>query len=109
LGIAQIKTIIKVLVDKYSIACAFACTIFERVKHGSTFGLLFRRITRYLVATLGLNPDDLLTETVTALDRANAEDAILPLPKLHTQEKKRKHDVTKPSGDIQKRGKIIYK
>ncbi|XP_062215881.1 uncharacterized protein LOC133916284 isoform X2 [Phragmites australis] len=40
-------------------------------------------------------------ETVTALDRANAEDAILPLPKLHTQEKKRKHGVTKPSGDIE--------
>ncbi|CAL4938998.1 unnamed protein product [Urochloa decumbens] len=39
-------------------------------------------------------------ETVTALDRANAEDAILPLPKLHTQEKKRKHGVTKPSDDI---------
>ncbi|XP_047090316.1 WD repeat-containing protein 43-like [Lolium rigidum] len=37
--------------------------------------------------------------TITALDRANAEDAILPLPKLHTQEKKRKHGVTKPSGD----------
>ncbi|KAE8772845.1 WD repeat-containing protein 43 [Hordeum vulgare] len=36
--------------------------------------------------------------TITALDRANAEDAILPLPKLHTQEKKRKHSVTKPSG-----------
>ncbi|KAF6988245.1 hypothetical protein CFC21_005813 [Triticum aestivum] len=36
--------------------------------------------------------------TITALDRANAEDAILPLPKLHTQEKKRKHGVTKPSG-----------
>ncbi|CAN6325488.1 unnamed protein product [Urochloa humidicola] len=40
-------------------------------------------------------------ETVTALDRANAEDAILPLPKVHTQEKKRKHGVTKPSGDIE--------
>ncbi|KAL6901926.1 hypothetical protein ACP4OV_004802 [Aristida adscensionis] len=39
-------------------------------------------------------------ETVTALDRANAEDAILPVPKLHTQEKKRKHDVTKSSSDI---------
>lgn len=37
--------------------------------------------------------------TVTALDRANAEDAILPLPKLRTQEKKRKHGVTKPSDD----------
>ena len=37
--------------------------------------------------------------TITALDRANAEDAILPIPKLHTQEKKRKHGVTKPSGD----------
>uniref|UniRef100_A0A0A9CGK0 Small-subunit processome Utp12 domain-containing protein n=1 Tax=Arundo donax TaxID=35708 RepID=A0A0A9CGK0_ARUDO len=40
-------------------------------------------------------------ETVTALDRANAEDAILPLPKLHAQEKKRKHGVTKPSGDVE--------
>ncbi|KAL6649770.1 hypothetical protein ACP70R_013994 [Stipagrostis hirtigluma subsp. patula] len=40
-------------------------------------------------------------ETVTALDRANAEDAILPLPKLLTQEKKRKYGVTKPSGDIE--------
>lgn len=40
-------------------------------------------------------------ETVFALDRANAEDAILPLPKLHTQEKKRKHGVTKPSGDVE--------
>ncbi|XP_062210965.1 uncharacterized protein LOC133912313 isoform X2 [Phragmites australis] len=40
-------------------------------------------------------------ETVTALDRANAEDAILPLVKLHTQEKKRKHGATKPSGDIE--------
>ncbi|PNT77554.1 hypothetical protein BRADI_1g64927v3 [Brachypodium distachyon] len=37
--------------------------------------------------------------TITALDRANAEDAILPLPKLHTHEKKRKHG-TEPSGDI---------
>jgi hypothetical protein len=36
---------------------------------------------------------------ITALDRANAEDAILPIPKLHTQEKKRKHGVIKPSGD----------
>ncbi|GJN08126.1 hypothetical protein PR202_ga26018 [Eleusine coracana subsp. coracana] len=40
-------------------------------------------------------------ETVTALDRANAEDATLPLPKLHTQEKKRKHAETKPSGDVE--------
>ncbi|OEL14461.1 hypothetical protein BAE44_0024514 [Dichanthelium oligosanthes] len=40
-------------------------------------------------------------ETVTALDRSNAEDAILPLPKVHMQEKKRKHGVTKPSGDIE--------
>ncbi|XP_066347970.1 uncharacterized protein [Miscanthus floridulus] len=40
-------------------------------------------------------------EIVTALDRANAEDAILPLPKLHTQEKKRKHGVTKPSDDVE--------
>ncbi|AQL07299.1 transducin family protein / WD-40 repeat family protein [Zea mays] len=39
-------------------------------------------------------------ETVTALDRANAEDAVLPLPKLHTQENKRKHGVRKPSGDV---------
>ncbi|KAL5217702.1 hypothetical protein ABZP36_018386 [Zizania latifolia] len=37
---------------------------------------------------------------VTALDRANAEDAALPLPKLHMQEKKRKHSATKPSDDI---------
>lgn len=37
--------------------------------------------------------------TITALDRANAEDAILPLPKLHTHEKKRKHG-TEPRGDI---------
>jgi U3 small nucleolar RNA-associated protein 5 len=55
-----------------------------------------------LVATLGINLDlFFLIETVTALDRANAEDAILPLPKLHTQEKKRKHGVTKPSGDVE--------
>ncbi|KAK3147501.1 hypothetical protein QOZ80_3BG0283130 [Eleusine coracana subsp. coracana] len=40
-------------------------------------------------------------ETVTALDRANAEDATLPLPKLHTQEKKRKHAETKPSDDVE--------
>uniref|UniRef100_A0A0E0CZB7 Uncharacterized protein n=1 Tax=Oryza meridionalis TaxID=40149 RepID=A0A0E0CZB7_9ORYZ len=38
---------------------------------------------------------------ITALDRANAEDAILPLPQLHTQEKKRKHSATESSGDIQ--------
>nr|CAB3496183.1 unnamed protein product [Digitaria exilis] len=38
---------------------------------------------------------------VTALDRANAEDATLPLPKVHTEEKKRKHGVTKPVGDIE--------
>ncbi|KAF0902233.1 hypothetical protein E2562_014472 [Oryza meyeriana var. granulata] len=37
---------------------------------------------------------------ITALDRANAEDAILPLPQLHTQEKKRKHGATESSGDI---------
>jgi hypothetical protein len=66
----------------------------------ATSKLLFRRIAQS-VATLGLNLDYFLTETVTALDRANAEDAILPLPKLHTQEKKRKHGVTKPSGDIE--------
>uniref|UniRef100_A0ACD5WYZ7 Uncharacterized protein n=1 Tax=Avena sativa TaxID=4498 RepID=A0ACD5WYZ7_AVESA len=36
---------------------------------------------------------------ITALDRANAEDAILPLPKLHKEEKKRKHGVTRPTGD----------
>lgn len=53
------------------------------------------------MATLGLILDSFLIETVTALDRANAEDAILPLVKLHTQEKKRKHGATKPSGDIE--------
>lgn len=42
-----------------------------------------------------------VVEIVTALDRANAEDAILPIPKLHTQEKKRKHGITRPSGDIE--------
>lgn len=42
-----------------------------------------------------------LIEIITALDRANAEDAILPLPKLHTQEKKRKHGVTKPSDEVE--------
>ncbi|KAL5210859.1 hypothetical protein ABZP36_006482 [Zizania latifolia] len=39
-------------------------------------------------------------DLITALDCANAEDATLPLPKLHTQEKKRKHDGAKPCGDI---------
>lgn len=48
-----------------------------------------------------LNLISFLIETVTALDRANAEDASLPLPKLHTQEKKRKHAETKPSGDVE--------
>ncbi|XP_052147127.1 uncharacterized protein LOC127766114 [Oryza glaberrima] len=38
---------------------------------------------------------------ITALDHANAEDSILPLPQLHTQEKKRKHNATESSGDIQ--------
>uniref|UniRef100_A0A0D9VT25 Uncharacterized protein n=1 Tax=Leersia perrieri TaxID=77586 RepID=A0A0D9VT25_9ORYZ len=37
---------------------------------------------------------------ITALDRANAEDAILPLPQLHTLEKKRKHGATESSDDI---------
>ncbi|XP_015691299.1 WD repeat-containing protein 43 [Oryza brachyantha] len=37
---------------------------------------------------------------VTALGRANAEDAILPLPQLHMQDKKRKHGATESSGDI---------
>ena len=50
------------------------------------------------MANLGLNLVCFFVVTITALDRANAEDAILPLPKLHTQEKKRKHGVTKPSG-----------
>ncbi|TVU47379.1 hypothetical protein EJB05_06978, partial [Eragrostis curvula] len=40
-------------------------------------------------------------EAITALDRANAEDAILPLPKIQTQDKKRKHEATKPTGDIE--------
>ena len=31
--------------------------------------------------------------TVTALDRANAEDAVHPLPKLYQKEKKRKHSM----------------
>ena len=41
----------------------------------------------------------LLVGTITGLDGANEEDAILALPKHHTEEKKRKHGVTKPSGD----------
>lgn len=57
---------------------------------------------RLTVATLGLNLGCFLIETVTALDRANAEDAILPLPKLHTQDKKRKHGVTKRSDDTKR-------
>jgi hypothetical protein len=48
-----------------------------------------------------LNLNSFCTETITALDRANAEDAILPLPKIHTQEKKRKHGEAKPSVDIE--------
>uniref|UniRef100_A0A6V7QV17 Small-subunit processome Utp12 domain-containing protein n=1 Tax=Ananas comosus var. bracteatus TaxID=296719 RepID=A0A6V7QV17_ANACO len=38
---------------------------------------------------------------VTALDRANAEDAILPLPKLYTYDKKRKHRVTELTADTE--------
>ncbi|KAG1371294.1 putative WD repeat-containing protein 43 [Cocos nucifera] len=38
--------------------------------------------------------------TVTALDRANAEDAVLPLPKLHGHDKKRKHSVTHSVADM---------
>ncbi|KAJ6846318.1 WD repeat-containing protein 43 [Iris pallida] len=40
---------------------------------------------------------------VTALDRANAEDAILPLPKLYVCEKKRKHGKPPVIGDVEKR------
>ncbi|KAJ6812601.1 WD repeat-containing protein 43 [Iris pallida] len=39
---------------------------------------------------------------VTALDRANAEDAILPLPKLYVCEKKRMHDKPPVIGDVEK-------
>lgn len=53
------------------------------------------------MVTLGLNLNCFLVGIITALDRANAEDAILPLPQLHTQEKKRKHNATESSGDIQ--------
>ncbi|KAF3322743.1 WD repeat-containing protein 43 [Carex littledalei] len=41
------------------------------------------------------------TPPVTALDRANAEDAILPLPKLYAHDKKRKHDgLTDSTADL---------
>ncbi|XP_039136584.1 WD repeat-containing protein 43 [Dioscorea cayenensis subsp. rotundata] len=36
---------------------------------------------------------DRIQTRVTALDRANAEDAVHPLPKLHQKEKKRKHSM----------------
>ncbi|XP_073113785.1 uncharacterized protein [Elaeis guineensis] len=38
--------------------------------------------------------------TVTALDRSNAEDAVLPLPKLYGQDKKRKHAATHLVADM---------
>ncbi|XP_038974299.1 uncharacterized protein LOC120103686 isoform X1 [Phoenix dactylifera] len=38
--------------------------------------------------------------TITALDRANAEDAVLPLPKLYGQDKKRKHAATHVIADM---------
>ncbi|KAK8925784.1 hypothetical protein KSP39_PZI018127 [Platanthera zijinensis] len=40
--------------------------------------------------------------TVTTLDSANAEDAILPLAKLHVFEKKRKHGTLFPDTDMEK-------
>ncbi|KAJ3683669.1 hypothetical protein LUZ60_013896 [Juncus effusus] len=43
--------------------------------------------------------EDLKTK-VTALDRANAEDAIIPLPKIYSHEKKRKHILTDPGLDF---------
>ncbi|XP_042438544.1 uncharacterized protein LOC122024076 isoform X1 [Zingiber officinale] len=39
--------------------------------------------------------------TVTALDRTNAEHAVLPIPKLHTHDKKRKHSMAKSTADIE--------
>ncbi|KAG6509797.1 hypothetical protein ZIOFF_027803 [Zingiber officinale] len=39
--------------------------------------------------------------TVTALDRTNAEHAVLPIPKLHTHDKKRKHSMAKLTADIE--------
>lgn len=38
---------------------------------------------------------------VTALDRTNAEHAVLPIPKLHTHDKKRKHLMTELTADIE--------
>lgn len=43
-----------------------------------------------------------MTTTVTILDSANAEDAILPLAKLHVYEKKRKHGRLFPDVDLEK-------
>jgi hypothetical protein len=48
-----------------------------------------------------LNRTSFCTQTITALDQANAEDDILPLPKIHRQEKKRKHGEAKPSVHIE--------
>ncbi|KAG0462668.1 hypothetical protein HPP92_021144 [Vanilla planifolia] len=41
-------------------------------------------------------------DAVTTLDRANAEEAIFPVPKLHAHEKKRKHGMTSPDVDFAK-------
>jgi hypothetical protein len=46
-----------------------------------------------------LNLFSFYTERITALELPNAKDAILPLTKLHTQEKKGKHGATKPCGE----------
>ncbi|PKA61233.1 hypothetical protein AXF42_Ash006130 [Apostasia shenzhenica] len=43
---------------------------------------------------------EIVQAAVTTLDRANAEDAILPLPKLHVHEKKRKHGMPVPDSDF---------
>ncbi|KAJ8490384.1 hypothetical protein OPV22_012105 [Ensete ventricosum] len=68
------------------------------IKLGDFKGGVLIPIDSFSISQKGQTMD--LKETVTALDRANAEDAILPVPKLYAQDKKRKHNVTQLITDI---------
>ncbi|CAL9756318.1 unnamed protein product [Musa acuminata subsp. burmannicoides] len=68
------------------------------IKLGDFKGGVLIPIDSFSISQKGQTMD--MKETVTALDRANAEDAILPVPKLYAQDKKRKHNVTKLITDI---------
>ncbi|WOL18735.1 hypothetical protein Cni_G27532 [Canna indica] len=70
------------------------------IKLDDTKGGVLLPIGSFSISQKGQTID--MKGTVTTLDRANAEDAILPIPKLYAHDKKRKHIMTKSSVDIEK-------